>query len=405
MKLGLISFLLFGICSHLCAETLYFNGKDFKGGYAVIPDDLPKDGTKTWVVVDVHGAGGLRNESLGHRLKSALGPEDVIFIAPSFTTGYQGGNGKWADQMIENFKFVQERYAVHDKMFVHGHSGGGQFAHRFAFAQPKYVVGVSAHSSGSWACSGGYGEITSKAKGIPFAISCGEKDTALSVPDAPHNRIAWYKLFNEEMRKKGFVVAGTTWPDAGHGVSTKHYGPMLKECFLLATQGVVPTSDIWHGDDLNEIARKAQQNYGGPSRNMASGSSLSEKDLIVINAANEQIAAGKAPDRPATIRFLAKYPASLWVSDEKLAPLKMHCQQAAESYMKERNAAGSPLSGSALKQFEKATEGLEITHPAVHREESSRTLLVGIRLIAVAEPAAGLAELVNGRGRRVAINP
>jgi len=357
VKPGLISVLLFGICNQLCAETLYFNGKDFKGGYAVIPDDLPEDGTKTWVVVDVHGAGGLRGESLGHRLRNALAPEEVIFIVPSFTNGYQGGDGKWADQMIENFQFVRERHAVHDKMFVHGHSGGGQFAHRFAFAQPSHVVGVSAHSSGSWACSGGYGEISSKAKGIPFAISCGEKDTALSFPEAPHNRITWYGLFHEVLRKKEFVVAGAVWPGAGHEVSPDQYGPMLKECFLLATRGVVPTSDLWQGDHLNEIARNARREYGG---RMASGSSIGASDRIAVKAANDQIAAGKAPDGPATLRFLAKYPASLWVADEEFAVLKQHCKQTAESYVKEKKAAGSPLSGSALERFESATEGLGI---------------------------------------------
>lgn len=323
--------LILAFSSLLHAETVYFNGKDFKGGYAVVPDEMPKDGTKMWVIVDAHGAGGLRNEGMGHRLKKALEPAKVIFIVPSFTSGFQGGSGKWADQMIENFKLVQKRYSVHDKMFVHAHSGGGQFAHRFAFTQPKYVVGVSAHSSGSWACSGGYGTISTKAKGIPFAISCGEKDTKLSVASSAHNRITWYKLFNEEMKKKGFVVAGSIWPGAGHGVSTRQYTPQLKECFLLATQGVLPTSDLWSGEDLNKIAQAAQKEYGTT-----------------------------APDISATMRFLAKYPASLWVADEKLTPLKNHCKKSAESYLKEQKKAGTTMSGRALTQFKKATDGLEI---------------------------------------------
>jgi hypothetical protein len=47
----------------------------------------PGDGTKTRIVVDVYGAGGLRGESLGHRLRNALAPEEVIFIVSSFTNG------------------------------------------------------------------------------------------------------------------------------------------------------------------------------------------------------------------------------------------------------------------------------------------------------------------------------
>lgn len=219
------------------AETVYFNGKDAKGGYYLVPENLPEDGTKMWVAVDVHGAGGLRGENRGKELAKLLEPEPVIVIVPSFTNGYQAGDGSWAEQLIGHFKEVAKKHPVHRKMFVHGHSGGGQFAHRFAFAEPKYVAGVSAHSSGSWACAGGYGEINKRARKIPFAISCGEKDTALSVPGAPHTRIEWYKLFEAEMKKQGFDVDGRTWPDAGHGVSWDRFGGQVKECFLKATGG------------------------------------------------------------------------------------------------------------------------------------------------------------------------
>lgn len=218
------------------AETVYFNGKDIKGGYYLVPDTIP-NGTKMRVAVDVHGAGGLRGEGGGKDLAKLLGPEPVIVIVPSFTSGYQAGDGKWAEQLIGNFKEVGKKYKVHDKMFVHGHSGGGQFAHRFAFAEPNYVIGVSAHSSGSWACAGGYGEINKRAKKIPFSISCGENDTALSTPDSAHTRIAWFKLFEAEMKKQGFDVDARTWPGVGHGVPLKLMGEQVRECFLKATKG------------------------------------------------------------------------------------------------------------------------------------------------------------------------
>lgn len=217
------------------AETVYFNGKDWKGGYYIVPENMPKDATKVWVAVDVHGAGGLKGEGGGKELAKLLAPDPVIVIVPSFTDGYQAGDGKWAEQLVGHFKEVAKKYKVQDRMFVHGHSGGGQFAHRFAFAEPRYVCGVSAHSSGSWACAGGYGKINKGAKKIPFAISCGEADTALSVPDAPHTRIEWYKLFEAEMKKDGFDVDGRTWPGVGHGVSLKLCGEQVKECFRKAT--------------------------------------------------------------------------------------------------------------------------------------------------------------------------
>lgn len=347
--------LVLGCGPVLGAETVYFNGSDFKGGYYVVPDDLPDDGSRVWVVVDVHGAGGLRNEGRGPGLAQLVAPEPVIVIVPSFTSGYQAGDGQWAEQLIGHFETVKERHEVHDKMFVHGHSGGGQFAHRFAFAEPKYVVGVSAHSSGSWACAGGYGEITSRAKGIPFTISCGEKDTAYSVKGYPHTRIEWYRLFAAELEKKGFVVTGQTWPNAGHGVPAGLYGPQLKECFLLATQGVVPTSGKWTGD-VEKIADQARREYGGPPE--AAGPTPRPDALATIRAANDRIVAGQAPDVSSTMRFLVAHPASTWAADDSLAALKTHCRKAAVAYLAEKNKAGDPLTGSGLAQFREVTEGL-----------------------------------------------
>lgn len=248
------------LVSQVAAETVYFNGKDFKDGYYIVPENMPDNGAKVWVMVDVHGAGGLKGNGGGHQLIKLMAPQPVIVIVPSFSNGYQAGDGQWAKQLIDSFKEVRKTHETHDKMFVHGHSGGGQFAHRFAFEEPGYVVGVSAHSSGSWACAGGYGKISTRAKGIPFSISCGEKDTALSVPDAEHTRIEWYRLFAEELEKKGFVFAGQTWPGAGHGVSINLYGPQLKECFLLATQGVIPESGKWKGD-IEKLARDAGRRF------------------------------------------------------------------------------------------------------------------------------------------------
>lgn len=345
----------------LRAETVYFNGEDFKDGYYIVPEELPSDGSKVWVVVDVHGAGGLKNEGRGPGLVKLLAPEPVIVIVPFFTTGYQSGDGKWAAQMVDNFQAVQKSHAVHDKMFVHGHSGGGQFAHRFAFEEAKHVVGVSAHSSGSWACDGGYGNITASAKGIPFSISCGEEDKAYSVSGYPHTRIEWYRLFAAELEEKGFVVAGQTWPGVGHGVSSKLYGPQLKECFLLATRGVVPAGEMWRGD-VESLAEAVRLDNGGaaaPGGMTAGGASvLSAADLEAVSAANEQIASGGAPDVGATLRFLVKYPASTWAAEEAFEALKAHCRQAAQVYLEQEREDDEALSGAVLKQFREVTEGL-----------------------------------------------
>ena len=243
------------------AGNVYFNGTDHKAGYYIVPDSVPDDDTKVWVVVDVHGAGGLRNDRGGPTLAKLLGPEPVIVIVPSFSSGYQAGDGQWAKQLIDNFETVRKSHAVHDRMFIHGHSGGAQFAHRFAFNEPKHVIGVSANSAGSWACDGGYGSISARAKDIPFSISCGEKDTAYSVPGLPHTRIEWYHVFAKELEKKGFVMVGDTWAGVGHGVPEKLYAAQLKECFLLATRGIVPTSGKWKGD-VEKLAKARRRDYG-----------------------------------------------------------------------------------------------------------------------------------------------
>ncbi|NNM30891.1 MAG: hypothetical protein HKO57_15330, partial [Akkermansiaceae bacterium] len=303
------------------AETVYFNGTDFKAGYYIVPDNMPADGSKVWVVVDVHGASGLRNQGRGPGLAKLLAPEPVIVIVPSFSNGYQGGDGQWAEQLIDNFKEVGKKHPVHDKMFVHGHSGGGQFAHRFAFAEPKYVVGVSAHSSGSWACDGGHGSISSRARGIPFSISCGEKDTAYSVKGAKHTRIEWYGVFAAELERKGFVMAGNTWPGVGHGVSARLYGPQLVECFHLATKGIVPASDKWKGD-VQDLARTNRKKYGGPPAT----ATVSTSETSALRAANAAVASGRAPDTGATLRFLVKHPASSWAGKDEFAELKAHCR-------------------------------------------------------------------------------
>ncbi|MFU8892711.1 MAG: hypothetical protein ACNA8L_03695 [Luteolibacter sp.] len=229
----------------VAAERLYFNGENWRAGYALVSANAPERGGKYWVAVDVHGAGGLRNESLGAELMRILEPEPVIVIVPSFKDGYQSGTGEFARQLMENLKWVSQRYPVHAKMFIHGHSGGAQFAHRFAFAHPELVSGVSAHSAGTWATGDRFGQINPRARRIPFLISCGEKDTQKAFPESPMHRLEWYHAFAAEMKKQRFVIYATTWPDRGHAVPMSLYAERLKECFLLGNRGIKPVSDGW----------------------------------------------------------------------------------------------------------------------------------------------------------------
>ena len=114
-------------------------------------------------------------------------------------------------------------------MFLHGFSAGAQFVHRFAFGNARIVCGVSAHSAGSWATRG-YGEISSSARKIPFAISCGEKDKAKSFGSAPLSRIDWFKEFRDALVKKKFDVEAEVIKGVGHRRSPR-VGKMATTCY------------------------------------------------------------------------------------------------------------------------------------------------------------------------------
>ncbi len=237
-------------------ERIYFNGTDFKGGQLIVPKLKPgAEDTKRWVVVDVCGVGGPKKNWFGYRLLPWVGEDKVIALAPVFGVGSHLGDGEAAKELIERFEWVKKNYKVHDKMFIHGFSAGAQFAHRFALNHPELVVGVSAHSAGSWACAGGWGQISDKAKGIPFVVSCGELDTAQAFKEFPHTRLEWMKLFAAELKKRDFAVCSEVIPGKGHGEDLKEIGPLIRECFLLATAGILPKSGRWSGD-LQQFARR-----------------------------------------------------------------------------------------------------------------------------------------------------
>jgi len=238
------------------AERIYFNGEDWRGGFYDVPDDLAKD-EKVWVVVDVHGANLLKGNKSTAELVKLLEPAKVIIYIPSFKNGYQSGSGKYAEKFIAEFGKIKEVYNVHDKMFIHGFSGGAQFVHRFAFNHPDYVIGVSAHSGGSWSTGSPWGEINTKAKDIPFAISCGKKDLKITHSQKGWTRLDWYKEFDKQMKQQEFVLGSTAWNNFPHRPLLRRYGPLVRECFFLATEGEIPESDYWTGD-VEKVAKKAK---------------------------------------------------------------------------------------------------------------------------------------------------
>ena len=328
--------------------------------HVYLPDDL--DSSKTYqLMVGVHGAGRSSGKGAGG-LAGWAKRGDVIVIGPAFETKgqrpYQNGDGIHADKLIKLFKELGKKYKLRDKMFIHGFSGGSQFSHRFAMNNPKYVCGVSAHSGGSWATDG-YGNISSSAKKIPFAISCGEKDTGKSWGSAKFGRLEWYKRFEKEMDKKKFTYIGKTWPDVGHrpagGVQD-----LLRQCFQVATglPGKSATESVeispeWK--NLDGVPKpKAASTGGGSSVTkpyVDRGQLIKAADAAIAIASKETVADDKL------IIFMEKYPPILWKDRQGSAVLLKQCEAAAKRWKKKAEDAGN-FSGEVKKRYEKFSLGL-----------------------------------------------
>lgn len=321
------------------------------------PDQIDPDKTYQ-LLVGVHGAGGKGNGAAG--LKSWVERGDVIVIGPSFQTKgdrpYQNGDGPHAEKLIELFEQLKERFKLTDKMFLHGFSGGSQFTHRFAMNHPKYVCGVSAHSGGSWATDT-YGNINSKAKKIPFAISCGEKDTGKAWGDAPFNRLDWFKRFRDEIAKKNFCHIAKSWPDQGHRISPGAWD-LMRQCFQIATglPGASATEKVEISGDwenLDEVAApefKPKAAPTVPSIDPARLASIAK--AAFARADQEEIPADKL------VAFMEKYPPILWKEMDGSEKLLAQCEAAASAW-KKAAMESDRFSGRIREKFESFANGLE----------------------------------------------
>jgi hypothetical protein len=244
-------------------------------------------------------------------------------------------------------------------MFLYGFSGGSQFTHRFTMLNSKWVCGVSAHSGGSWATDG-YGEIKAEAKKIPFAISCGEKDTAFSFGGAPYNRLEWYGRFRDEIDKKNFCYIGGTWPDVGHSASAGVW-ELTKQCFQLATglPGESATQEVeispnWK--NLDKIKKAATTIIAKPA---SVKPAVNEAELDkMAQAAFTRADSERVPDE-LLVGFMKKYPPSLWKNKAGSTKLLEQCKAAAiawQSAAKDKNIWNDSLK----QQFSVFTQGLDI---------------------------------------------
>jgi predicted esterase len=246
-------------------------GRDY---FLFTPDKI--DPARTyWLVVEV---GGFQGMAVGTRANEKSGVSrwvdrgDCIGISPSFPTGYQGLMEDTDQQLEGIFRKLQEKFTLHKKLFVYGHSGGAQYSHRFMLEHPNEVAGCCATSAGSWA-----DELPSSASTIPLAISCGEKDTALSTPDSPMNRIDWAKKFAQQLDRAHYFYKTVYWPNAGHGGNSKGNDDLTTEAFSLGTCGMV-------GKEYSDLSAKLNAfNQALASHNAAQVKSASADVLTLLN--------------------------------------------------------------------------------------------------------------------------
>ena len=185
------------------------------------------------LVVGVHGYGGNGAGAAG--LAEWSTKRDCFVLGPSFPNdGYQLLLQEADTQLVNLLKDLRGKLRLKPRVFLFGFSGGAQFVHRFTQRYPDLVAGCAAHSAGTWATGGEWGELNPEAKPIPLVISCGQRDTAKSVPQAPFARIEWAHQFEQQLRSGGFAHAATYPRDAGHS-----YGPeaaaLTEICFKAAT--------------------------------------------------------------------------------------------------------------------------------------------------------------------------
>ncbi len=205
--------------------------------YLFTPDKVDPAVTY-WLVVEGHGYGGKGSPRSGARAWADRG--DCIGVAPSFPNdGYQMLGQNADQQLIQIFQKLRKDFKLHDKLFVYGHSGGAQFAHRFALKYPQLVAGCCATSGGTWSTGREFGTVTDMAASVPIAISCGERDAALSVPGSPMTRIVWARKFEEELGNRRFFYKAVYWPNAGHEGDGPGNAELANEAFSLGTSGMV----------------------------------------------------------------------------------------------------------------------------------------------------------------------
>ena len=270
--IGSLSFVLPSPAAEVIRHKLEFKGST-REYYVQVPENYDS-GKSYWALVAVHGGGGNgRRGFLAEGFRTAVKSSNfnAIVVSPSFSNkDFQSsrfpalGEGVFLKTVIEDLK---SRYSLNKKILLSGYSRGGQFSHRFAFANPDLVKAVAPCAAGTWTTPDGqllieslgaipdpstylndannaaavperlHGMFTERvatvagikplpgASKIPFLIMCGSLDTRFEIS----------QQFAQSMKDAGFSVR-TSWPRTPH--SSKDKSEFIEEFEKYSTQSL-----------------------------------------------------------------------------------------------------------------------------------------------------------------------
>ena len=318
-------------------------GRDY---YLFTPDKMDPRVTY-WLVAEVHGYGGQGSPASPVRAWADRG--DCIAVAPSFpNNGYQMLGLNSDQQLIQIFQKLRKDFKLHDKLFVYGHSGGAQYAHRFALKYPQWAAGCCATSAGTWSTGASYGTLNDSASTVPIAISCGESDSGRAFATAPMTRIEWARKFEQALANAGFFYKASYWPNTGHEGNGEGNAQLANEAFSLGTTGLVGKDRANFDAKMKVLYDYAQVGDFGKALT-GGGNLLGQMKLRTPTQAADNLAAAGwhagPPAVSACVQATKEYVA------EQMARLSFDVQNAALYKIAALENEGSPQSSIKLRSI------------------------------------------------------
>lgn len=121
----------------------------------------------------------------GHTWSRFADAHDLFLVVPGFMQFWSDCTmpQEWSGEAtLQALQEIRQSYPIDtDRLLLHGYGRGAAFLQRFALWKPALCRAVSLHSSYDWAWQedlpGGFRSL-SDLRGIPFLITCGERDGA-----------------------------------------------------------------------------------------------------------------------------------------------------------------------------------------------------------------------------------